>query len=69
MHGSGSHLVVDSPSYASYLVVEGLFCYAGIGGEQLERLEHIAHGAAMCQAHAASLLQVRSARSLSPQQQ
>ena len=59
MHGPGAHLVLDSPPYASCLVADGPVCYAGIGGEQLERLEHIAHGAAMCQAYAAGLLQVR----------
>lgn len=36
---------------------EFLHC-AEIDDGQLKRLEHIAHGAAICQAHAAGLLQV-----------
>ena len=64
MHGSGAHSLVDSPLCVLHLVMDGPFCHAGIGGEQLKRLEHIAHGAAMCQAHAAGLLQVRITCSL-----
>ena len=39
-------------------VLKGCAAFAGTEEEELDRLEHIAHGAATCQAHAAGLLQV-----------
>jgi hypothetical protein len=57
-HLHGVIHVIGSRRSCQVMVLSQGFSPAGIPDEQLARLQHIAHGAAMCQAHAAGLLQV-----------